>query len=142
MHLPSSSTSNNPARRAVAQGLALALGVAACGSDAPGTGAGGAADTSTAGVGLSVQEALLVGLDAPQLISGYLIEDGKLGAPVKGATLIGAGSEALTRVGMVGNDMSLDPGLGTCGKDGQSVPVGCGQATLRITGVTVGGTAA
>jgi hypothetical protein len=56
--------------------LAFTLGVAACGSDAPGTGAGGAADTSTAGVGLSVQEALLVGLDAPQLISGYLIEDG------------------------------------------------------------------
>ena len=72
---------------------------------------------------------------------GYLIEDGKLGAPVKGATLIGAGSEALTKVGMVGNDMSLDPGIGTCGKDGQGVPVGVGQPTLRIDGLTVGGTA-
>ncbi|MGD9880264.1 MAG: metalloprotease TldD [Reyranella sp.] len=72
---------------------------------------------------------------------GYLIEDGKLGAPVKGATLIGAGSEALTRVGMIGNDMSLDPGIGTCGKDGQGVPVGVGQPTLRIDALTVGGTA-
>ena len=72
---------------------------------------------------------------------GYLIEDGKLGRPVKGATLIGAGSEALTRVGMVGNDMSLDPGIGTCGKDGQGVPVGVGQPTLRIDALTVGGTA-
>jgi len=72
---------------------------------------------------------------------GYLIENGKLGAPVKGATLIGSGSEALTRVGMVGNDMSLDPGIGTCGKDGQGVPVGVGQPTLRIDALTVGGTA-
>jgi TldD protein len=72
---------------------------------------------------------------------GYLIEDGKLAAPVKGATLIGAGSEALTRVGMVGNDMALDPGIGTCGKDGQGVPVGVGQPTLRIDALTVGGTA-
>jgi TldD protein len=72
---------------------------------------------------------------------GYLIEDGKLGAPVKGATLIGAGSEALTKVGMIGNDMSLDPGIGTCGKDGQGVPVGVGQPTLRIDALTVGGTA-
>ena len=72
---------------------------------------------------------------------GYLIEDGKLGAPVKGATLIGAGSEALTKVGMVGNDMALDPGIGTCGKDGQGVPVGVGQPTLRIDALTVGGTA-
>jgi len=72
---------------------------------------------------------------------GYLIEDGKLGKPVKGATLIGSGSEALTRVGMVGNDMSLDPGIGTCGKDGQGVPVGVGQPTLRIDALTVGGTA-
>ena len=72
---------------------------------------------------------------------GYLIENGKLGRPVKGATLIGAGSEALTRVGMVGNDMALDPGIGTCGKDGQGVPVGVGQPTLRIDALTVGGTA-
>ena len=71
----------------------------------------------------------------------YLIENGKLGRPVKGATLIGAGSEALTKVGMVGNDMSLDPGIGTCGKDGQGVPVGVGQPTLRIDALTVGGTA-
>ncbi len=72
---------------------------------------------------------------------GYLIENGKLTRPVKGATLIGAGSEALTRVGMVGNDLSLDPGIGTCGKDGQGVPVGVGQPTLRIDALTVGGTA-
>ena len=72
---------------------------------------------------------------------GYLIEDGKITRPVKGATLIGAGSEALTKVGMVGNDMSLDPGIGTCGKDGQGVPVGVGQPTLRIDALTVGGTA-
>jgi len=72
---------------------------------------------------------------------GYLIEDGRITKPVKGATLIGAGSEALTKVGMVGNDMSLDPGIGTCGKDGQGVPVGVGQPTLRIDALTVGGTA-
>ncbi len=72
---------------------------------------------------------------------GYLIEDGKVGKPVKGATLIGSGSEALTRVGLVGNDMALDPGIGTCGKDGQGVPVGVGQPTLRIDALTVGGTA-
>jgi TldD protein len=72
---------------------------------------------------------------------GYLIEDGKITRPVKGATLIGAGSEALTKVGMVGNDMALDPGIGTCGKDGQGVPVGVGQPTLRIDALTVGGTA-
>ena len=72
---------------------------------------------------------------------GYMIEDGRITQPVKGATLIGSGSEALTKVGMVGNDMSLDPGIGTCGKDGQGVPVGVGQPTLRIDGITVGGTA-
>jgi TldD protein len=72
---------------------------------------------------------------------GYLIEDGKITKPVKGATLIGAGSEALTRVGLIGNDMALDPGIGTCGKDGQGVPVGVGQPTLRIDALTVGGTA-
>ena len=72
---------------------------------------------------------------------GYMIEDGKITSPVKGATLIGAGSEALTKVGMIGNDMSLDPGIGTCGKDGQGVPVGVGQPTLRIDALTVGGTA-
>jgi TldD protein len=71
----------------------------------------------------------------------YMIENGKIGAPVKGATLIGAGSDALNRVGMVGNDMALDPGIGTCGKDGQGVPVGVGQPTLRIDALTVGGTA-
>jgi TldD protein len=75
------------------------------------------------------------------ITEGYLIEDGKVAAPVKGATLIGAGSEALTKVGMVGNDMALDPGIGTCGKDGQGVPVGVGQPTLRIDALTVGGTA-
>jgi TldD protein len=71
----------------------------------------------------------------------YLIEDGKVGAPVKGATLIGNGPDALTKVAMVGNDMALDPGIGTCGKNGQGVPVGVGQPTLKMTGLTVGGTA-
>jgi TldD protein len=75
------------------------------------------------------------------ITEGYLIEDGKLTKPVKGATLIGSGAEALTRVGMVGNDMALDPGVGTCGKDGQGVPVGVGQPTTRIDALTVGGTA-
>ncbi|HYE00001.1 MAG TPA: metalloprotease TldD [Alphaproteobacteria bacterium] len=71
----------------------------------------------------------------------YLIEDGKIGAPVKGATLIGSGAEAMKQITMVGNDMKLDSGTGTCGKDGQSVPVGVGQPTLRMDGLTVGGTA-
>jgi TldD protein len=71
----------------------------------------------------------------------YMIEDGKVTHPVKGATLIGNGPDALTRVSMIGNDMSLDSGIGTCGKEGQSVPVGVGQPTLRIDGITVGGTA-
>ena len=71
----------------------------------------------------------------------YLIEDGKITRPIKGATLIGNGPDALTRVSMIGNDLRLDPGVGTCGKDGQSVPVGVGQPTLRIDGLTVGGTA-
>ena len=71
----------------------------------------------------------------------YMIEDGKVTYPVKGATLIGNGPDALTRVSMIGNDMSLDSGIGTCGKEGQSVPVGVGQPTLRIDGITVGGTA-
>jgi len=72
----------------------------------------------------------------------YLIENGKIGAPVKGATLIGNGPDCLTRVSMIGNDMKLDPGIGTCGKAGQGVPVGVGQPTLRLNGLTVGGTAA
>jgi TldD protein len=71
----------------------------------------------------------------------WMIEDGKLTYPVKGATLIGNGPDALTRVTMVGNDLALDAGIGTCGKDGQSVPVGVGQPTLKIEGLTVGGTA-
>jgi TldD protein len=71
----------------------------------------------------------------------YLIEDGKLGAPVKGATLIGNGPDALTKVTMVGNDMALDPGIGTCGKQGQGVPVGVGQPHMKMAGLTVGGTA-
>jgi len=70
----------------------------------------------------------------------YLIENGKLTAPVKGATLIGNGPEVLGRVSMVGDDLELDSGVGTCGKEGQSVPVGVGQPTLRIDGLTVGGT--
>ncbi len=72
----------------------------------------------------------------------YLIEDGRLTAPVKGATLIGNGPDCLTRVGAVGNDLELDQGIGTCGKEGQWVPVGVGQPTLLIEGLTVGGTAA
>jgi TldD protein len=72
----------------------------------------------------------------------YLIEDGKVTAPVKGATLIGNGPDALTKVTMVGNDMALDAGIGTCGKNGQGVPVGVGQPTLKLAGLTVGGTAA
>ncbi len=71
----------------------------------------------------------------------WKIEKGKLAYPVKGATLIGNGPDALTRVSMIGNDLALDSGVGTCGKDGQSVPVGVGQPTLRIDGLTVGGTA-
>ncbi|UQY36003.1 metalloprotease TldD [Pseudomonas fulva] len=72
----------------------------------------------------------------------YLIEDGRITAPVKGATLIGNGPEAMSRVSMVGNDLALDSGVGTCGKDGQSVPVGVGQPTLKIDAITVGGTGA
>ncbi|HUK04805.1 MAG TPA: metalloprotease TldD [Burkholderiales bacterium] len=71
----------------------------------------------------------------------YLVENGRIGAPVKGATLIGNGPDALTRVSMIGNDLRLDEGQGTCGKEGQSVPVGVGQPTLKIDGLTVGGTA-
>jgi TldD protein len=70
----------------------------------------------------------------------YAIENGRLGAPLKGATLIGNGPDVLTRVSMVGNDLKLDDGVGTCGKEGQSVPVGVGQPTLRIDSMTVGGT--
>ena len=72
----------------------------------------------------------------------YRIEGGKVGPAVKGATLIGNGPDVLTKVSMVGNDMAMDPGVGTCGKDGQGVPVGVGQPTLKIDGLTVGGTSA
>ena len=72
----------------------------------------------------------------------YLIEDGRITAPVKGATLIGNGPEAMSKVSMVGTDLALDSGVGTCGKDGQSVPVGVGQPTLKIDAITVGGTGA
>jgi TldD protein len=70
----------------------------------------------------------------------YMVENGKITHPVKGATLIGNGPDALTRVSMIGNDMRMDGGQGTCGKEGQSVPVGVGQPTLKIDGLTVGGT--
>ena len=70
----------------------------------------------------------------------YMVENGRIAYPVRGATLIGNGPDALTRVAMIGNDMTLDPGVGTCGKEGQSVPVGVGQPTLRIDGLTIGGT--
>ena len=72
----------------------------------------------------------------------YLIEDGKITTPVRGATLIGNGPDVLRRVSMVGNDLKLDEGVGTCGKEGQDVPVGVGQPTLKVDGLTVGGTAA
>lgn len=72
----------------------------------------------------------------------YLVENGKIGPAVKGATLIGNGPDAMRKITMVGNDMKLDDGIGTCGKDGQGVPVGVGQPTLKMTGITVGGTAA
>src|SRR5271156_3640544 len=71
----------------------------------------------------------------------YLIEDGKIPAPVRGTTLIGNGPDALTKVEMIGNDPELDPGIGTCGKNGQGVPVGVGQPTLKMSGLTIGGTA-
>jgi TldD protein len=71
----------------------------------------------------------------------YELKNGKIGAPLKGATLIGNGKDALTRISMIGNDMKLDDGIGVCGKDGQGVPVGVGQPTLRLDGLTVGGTA-
>jgi TldD protein len=70
----------------------------------------------------------------------YLIEGGRVSVPVKGATLIGSGPDVLTRVTRVGHDLGLDEGIGTCGKDGQSVPVGVGLPTIRIDGMTVGGT--
>ena len=75
-----------------------------------------------------------------QCTEAYLIEDGRLTTPVKGATLIGDGPSALTRVTMIGDDFDFDPGVGVCGKSGQSVPVGVGQPSLKITGLTVGGT--
>ena len=68
----------------------------------------------------------------------YNIESGKVTSPIKGATLIGSGFEVLKKVSMIGNDMQLDPGIGTCGKNGQGVPVGVGQPTLKINGLTVG----
>jgi TldD protein len=71
----------------------------------------------------------------------YLIEDGKVGPAVKGATLIGNGPDAMTKITMIGNDSDLDPGIGVCGKQGQGVPVGVGQPTMRLDGLTVGGTA-
>ena len=70
-----------------------------------------------------------------------LIENGKITAPVKGATLIGNGPEVMQKISMIGNDTALDKGVGVCGKDGQSVPVGVGQPTLKIDELTVGGTA-
>lgn len=76
----------------------------------------------------------------PSSSEAYLIEDGKITAPLKGATLIGNGPEAMARVSMIGHDLALDTGIGVCGKDGQSVPVGVGQPTLKIDAMTVGGT--
>jgi TldD protein len=76
-----------------------------------------------------------------QCTEAYLIEDGRVTAPVKGATLIGDGPTAMTKVSMIGDDFEYDPGIGVCGKGGQSVPVGIGQPSLKIGGLTVGGTA-
>mgnify|MGYP002622553134 CR=1 FL=1 len=76
-----------------------------------------------------------------QCTEAYLIEDGKITAPVRGATLIGDGATALTQIQMIGDDFAFDPGVGTCGKAGQGVPVGIGQPSLKIGGLTVGGTA-
>jgi len=70
----------------------------------------------------------------------YRVRNGKVGEPLKGATLIGSGAEVLKKVTMVGNDLEFDPGVGTCGKEGQSIPVGVGQPTLLVDGLTVGGT--
>ena len=75
-------------------------------------------------------------------VEAYLVEDGKLTAPIKGATLIGNGPEVMSKISMVGNDLELDRGIGTCGKDGQSVPVGVGQPTLKVDEIVVGGTQA
>jgi len=72
----------------------------------------------------------------------YLIEDGKIGRPIKGATLIGNGPDVMTRVSMVGDDEALDPGVGVCGKNGQGLPVGVGQPTCKVDELTVGGTQA
>lgn len=74
------------------------------------------------------------------LSEAYLIENGRIGAPVKGATLIGSGPEVMGKISMVGNDLALDQGVGVCGKEGQSVPVGVGQPSLKIDEITVGGT--
>jgi TldD protein len=71
----------------------------------------------------------------------YLIEKGKITTPIKGATLIGNGPEAMQKISMIGNDLALDKGVGVCGKDGQSLPVGVGQPTLKVDELTVGGTA-
>jgi TldD protein len=70
----------------------------------------------------------------------YWVENGKIQYPVKGATIIGSGPQSLKKISMIGNDLCLDSGVGTCGKEGQSVPVGVGQPTLRLNGLTVGGT--
>jgi TldD protein len=75
-----------------------------------------------------------------QVTEAYKIEDGKLAQPLKGAMLIGNGPTDLNRIGMIGNDLALDAGIGTCGKNGQGVPVGVGQPTLRMDRITVGGT--
>jgi TldD protein len=75
-----------------------------------------------------------------QVTEAYKIADGKLAQPLKGAMLIGNGPTDLNRIGMIGNDLQLDPGIGTCGKNGQGVPVGVGQPTLRMDRITVGGT--
>ena len=83
----------------------------------------------------------MTGVQTCALPISYLIENGKVTQPIKGATLIGNGPEVLKHVSMVGDDLKLDAGVGVCGKEGQSVPVGVGQPTLKIDSLTVGGTA-
>ncbi len=82
-----------------------------------------------------------MGLVAPEVVQPGPAAQSRVGAPVKGATLIGNGPDVLTKASMIGNDMALDPGIGTCGKEGQGVPVGVGQPTIKVDSLTVGGTA-
>ena len=92
-------------------------------------------------VASTIADAVALGIEGRQRHKQQIrIENGRLGAPVKGASLIGNGPDVMQRVSRIGSDLELDHGVGTCGKDGQSVPVGVGMPTIRIDGITVGGT--